>query len=123
MDSSAEADDLLQMDSPMEAPVDLPSEEEELEKEKETPRPADVATFASTATGGAPGEDEDETIKIGYVEVPKHLRRPTETPRELVLDYQEHLPYPVESLQDMDDRLDLIARKLVDCVEARDYDV
>lgn len=119
MDGGADADDILEIDSPMEPTIDLPSEGEELEKEKETPRIPSTDRFGSAPNN----EDDDDTIKIPRVEVPKHLRRPTETPREQVLDYQEHLPYPVESLEEMDARLDLIARKLVDCVEARDYDV
>lgn len=112
MDTTAEDDDVLEIDSPMEVSIDLPSEGEEMHPSKDA-------------------DEGDETIKIRparggqeiEVEIPKHLRRPNEAPREQALDYQESLPYPVETLAEMDERLELIVRNLVDCVEARDYDV
>ena len=43
--------------------------------------------------------------------------------REKFMDLPRSMPYPVESLQEMDDRLDLIMRRLADCVQAKDFDV
>jgi proteasome activator subunit 4 len=46
--------------------------------------------------------------------------RPKEKPRETQLEYQNALPYEVETLDVMDQRLDEIVRRLVDCVRAKD---
>ena len=49
-----------------------------------------------------------------------HVAKPKEKPRLDQLDYQKALPYETESLEEMDTRLELILRRLVDCVRAKD---
>ena len=44
-------------------------------------------------------------------------------PRRLLLSYPDSLPYEVERLADMDDRLDLILTRLSEAIEAKDWDV
>lgn len=51
---------------------------------------------------------------------PSKPSKPKEKPRESQLEYQRSLPYEVESLQVMDQRLEEIVRRLVDCVRAKD---
>ena len=53
-------------------------------------------------------------------ELASKLQRPFEKPREQQLEYQKSLPYETESLDEMDKRLELILRRLVDCVRAKD---
>lgn len=43
--------------------------------------------------------------------------------REKFMDLPNSMPYPVESLAEMDARLDFIMGRLVDCVEAKDFTV
>ena len=43
-----------------------------------------------------------------------------EAQRSEQLEYPQSLPYQCESLQEFDQRLDYICRKLVDCVETKE---
>jgi len=47
----------------------------------------------------------------------------TEEDREKYMDLPRSMPYPVESLQEMDAKLDFIIQRIVACCEAKDYDV
>lgn len=42
---------------------------------------------------------------------------------QMYLEHIQALPYKAESIEEMDRRLDLIMRRLVDCVETKDFDV
>lgn len=47
-------------------------------------------------------------------------QRPKEKPREEQLEYPLALPYECEGVEEMDARLDVILRRLVDCVRGKD---
>ncbi len=48
---------------------------------------------------------------------------PKPDPRLSRLTLQKCLPYEVETLAEMDERLEVIVARLLDCVEAREWDV
>ncbi|KAI5481022.1 proteasome activator subunit 4 [Pseudohyphozyma bogoriensis] len=86
-----EADDLLEVDSPEMAPVD------------------DIF------------DEEVEDDILGASRITSRLEKPKEKPREEQLDYQNSLPYPVESIEEMDAKLEFIVKRLIACVHAKDY--
>ena len=49
--------------------------------------------------------------------------RPPKEDRSKSLSYLESVPYEVETLAEADARLELIMRRLADCVKSKDYDV
>ncbi|PWN54156.1 hypothetical protein IE53DRAFT_24314 [Violaceomyces palustris] len=95
-------DDVLEIDSPMEPPVDIEDEEEEEE----------IAQFSL-----------DGFSRNGVDVKAKGKKNKGEEDRAAHLDYQESLPYACESLQEFDERLAFVIRRLVDCVRTKDYDV
>ncbi|KAK4703918.1 hypothetical protein P7C70_g2289, partial [Phenoliferia sp. Uapishka_3] len=99
-------DDMLEVDSPEHPPVD-DIEDEEYEE-------LALPSSAASPAPATPPRAQPSTSK---------LDRPKEKPRHEQLDYQKALPYEVESLEVMDQRLEFIIRRLVDCIRAKDYDV
>ena len=63
-------------------------------------------------------DDEDD----GMPKITLSLRPPKED-RSKSLSYLESVPYEVETLAEADARLELIMRRLADCVKSKDYDV
>ncbi|CED83025.1 Uncharacterized conserved protein [Phaffia rhodozyma] len=69
-------------------------------------------------------EDEDYPSKsVSTTDLPVMSSTTPLDPREALLTYQRSLPYPVESLTEMDDRLNIIIDKLVHSIRAKDWDV
>ncbi|GAA5990324.1 hypothetical protein JCM11641_006250, partial [Rhodosporidiobolus odoratus] len=108
-------DDALQVDSPEQDPVD-DFDDEEIDELHLPPTPSPAFERAN------PFDALDGSAKSPSKKV-ERLRRPKEKPREQQLDYPQSLPYETESLEEMDQKLELIVRRLVDCVRAKDYDV
>ncbi|KAM0751556.1 hypothetical protein T439DRAFT_300497 [Meredithblackwellia eburnea MCA 4105] len=98
-----QADDILEVDSPEHPPVnDLADDEfEELQ-------------LPSRLTSPGPTTSRPPNSRLDW---------PTEKPRSKQLDYQNALPYEVETLEEMDLKLEHIVRRLVECIKAKDYDV
>lgn len=96
-------DDILELDSPEQEPVD-DIDDDDLVMDLHLPPPA---------KGTSPANDRNKSTK-------SKLPKPKEKPRTEQLDYPNSLPYPVETLDQMDQKLDLILRRLVDCVRAKD---
>ncbi|KAK4046499.1 Proteasome activator BLM10 [Microbotryomycetes sp. JL201] len=103
-------DDRLEVDSPEQAPVDDIEDEE-----------IDELLLPGTPGGSAPSTPQAAALKGPFKR--SKLRKPKEKPRESQLEYQRNLPYEVETLEEMDRRLEEIVRRLIDCVRAKDYDV
>ena len=96
-------DDILELDSPEQEPVD-DIDDGDLAEDLHLP-PA--------ARDASPQQDRAKPAK-------RKVPKPKEKPRTEQLDYPKSLPYAVESLEEMDGKLDLILRRLVDCVRAKD---
>lgn len=98
--ADVEDDEVLEVDSPMEQPVDLEDDE-------------DIEVLNDLQGGSQarhlPGHDS-----------PIHARAKPEK-REEMLDMVKVLPYPCESLDEFDQRVDYIARRLVDCVLTKEW--
>ncbi|KAH8919753.1 hypothetical protein BT69DRAFT_1352911 [Atractiella rhizophila] len=88
LDGEEGVEDILQVDSPMDPPIDL------------------LSTPGSPSAPPPPQHDDSSTL-----------------PREKRLEYSDQLPYACESLEEMDTRLELIVRRLVECVRAREWEV
>ncbi|KAH8929547.1 hypothetical protein BT69DRAFT_1292546 [Atractiella rhizophila] len=88
LDGEEGVEDILQVDSPMDPPIDL------------------LSTPGSPSAPPPPQHDDSSTL-----------------PREKRLEYSDQLPYACESLEEMDARLELIVRRLVECVRAREWEV
>lgn len=97
-----EDDDILEIDSPLEQPVDIDDDEvDELLLEGRGAR----------ATNGA--SNTNASMKpIHYPSKPED--------RPSMMLYSESLPYECESLEEFDARMDLICRRLVDCVRTKE---
>lgn len=94
-----EDDDILEIDSPLEQAVDIDDDEvDELLLEGRA-----ASTSRTTATSNKPihypGKVED---------------------RATMMHYADSLPYACESLDEFDQRMDLICRRLIDCVQTRE---
>jgi proteasome activator subunit 4 len=95
-----EDDDILEIDSPLEQAVDIDDDEiDELLLEGRT----GVASSSRTAMNGKP----------------IHYSSRTED-RATMMHYADSLPYACESLEEFDERLEFISRRLVDCVRAKE---
>ncbi|KAM0792923.1 hypothetical protein ACM66B_002682 [Microbotryomycetes sp. NB124-2] len=104
-------DDHLEVDSPEHAPVDDIEDEE-----------IDELHLPGTPSGSTPSTPQaSSSLRPSFKRA--KLKKPKEKPRENQLEYQRNLPYQVESLDEMDQRLEEIVRRLIDCVRAKDYDV
>ncbi|SCV72468.1 BQ2448_4005 [Microbotryum intermedium] len=114
--SAAEEDDILELDSPEAEPIDL-IEDEEGDDDLHMPSSPSHKKGLASAAAPAPAPASSST------NTPSKLWKPVEKPREQQLQYQNALPYPVESWQEMDQKLELIVRRLIECVRAKDYDV
>lgn len=98
MSDAAHEDDVLEVDSPEQEPVD------DLED-------YEVDELHLPPTSTAAGTTAKRRSK---------LARPKEKPREKQLQYLDSVPYGCESLEEMDRRLEEIVRRLIDCVRAKD---
>ncbi len=96
-------DDILELDSPEQEPVD-DIDDDDLVMDLHLP---------PQAKGSSPQHDRAKPTK-------RKLPKPKEKPRTEQLDYPNSLPYGVETIEEMDHKLDLILRRLVDCVRAKD---
>jgi len=97
-------DDILELDSPEQEPVD-DLDDDDLVMDLHLP---------PTAKGPAsPAHDRTKQTR-------RKLQKPKEKPRTEQLDYPKSLPYEVETLDEMDQKLELILRRLIDCVRAKD---
>lgn len=92
-----EDDDILEIDSPLEQPVDI--EEDEIDELLLDGR----AASTSKAMLGKP---------IHYLAKAED--------RKTMMLYAQSLPYECESLEEFDARMDFICRRLVDCVRTRE---
>ncbi|BGP18854.1 hypothetical protein JCM10213_003509 [Rhodosporidiobolus nylandii] len=111
-------DDALQVDSPEQEPFDDFDDEEIDELHLPgTPSPAFERANPFDGLYGANGAKKSPQKKV------RRLRRPKEKPRSEQLDYPNSLPYQAETIEEMDEKLEFIVRRLVDCVKAKDYDV
>lgn len=102
MSDAAHEDDVLEVDSPEQPALDDILDEDyggDLDDLSALPPPASSAV----------------TMKRE-----RKLQKPKEKPREKQLQYMESVPYECESLQEMDNRLEEIVRRLIDCVKAKD---
>lgn len=109
-------DDAIQIDSPEQEPVDDfdGSDFEELHLPG-TPSPSVERANPFDTAGRSKTTSPQQAAKKR-----RRLRTPREKPRSEQLDYQKSLPYPTESIEDMDNKLEEIVRRLVDCVRAKD---
>lgn len=98
-------DDILELDSPEQEPVDDMADDDLL----------DDLHLPPGAAGTSPMPTSKDTPHKT-----RKLRKPKEKPRNEQLDYPNSLPYATESIEVMDGRLDVILRRLVDCVRAKD---
>ncbi|GAA6008845.1 hypothetical protein JCM10207_001745 [Rhodosporidiobolus poonsookiae] len=109
-------DDALQVDSPEQEPVDDDFDDEDIDE-------LHLPATPSPAFERANPFDTAFTSKRSPIKKRRRLIRPKEKPRSEQLDYPNSLPYEAESLEEMDEKLELIVRRLIDCVRAKDYDV
>lgn len=82
-------------------------------------------------------DDEKELMPVGEDAIEEMLptgsgltedaQSPTgvnqEEDREKFMDLPRAMPYPVESLQEMDAKLNFIIQRIIDCCDAKDFDV
>ncbi|GAA6033408.1 hypothetical protein JCM8097_006736 [Rhodosporidiobolus ruineniae] len=108
-------DDALQVDSPEQEPFD-DFDDEDIE-ELHLPVTPSPAFERANPFDNLYGKGKSPQKKR------RRLIRPKEKPRSEQLDYPQSLPYEAESLEEMDQKLEVIVRRLVDCVRAKDYDV
>jgi proteasome activator subunit 4 len=95
-----EDDDILEIDSPLEQPVDIDDDEvDELLLEGRNGRSTTATSTNSMKPIHYPSKPED---------------------RSSMMLYSESLPYECESLEEFDARMDLICRRLVDCVRTKE---
>jgi proteasome activator subunit 4 len=108
-------DDALQVDSPEQEPVDDDFDDEDIEELHlpGTPSPAFERADPFDGLYGAGGSPKKSPLR-------KKLQRPKEKPRSQQLDYVNSLPYEAETLEEMDEKLEFIVRRLVDCIRAKD---
>lgn len=110
-------DDVLEVDSPEVGDGAPPSRATGL-----TPSPV----LQQPPVDGIEDEDEEELVLPPSAATPvsipttPRLAPPKEKPRAEQLEYQKSLPYAVESLEEMDGKLELIVRRLVECIQAKD---
>ncbi|EPQ28803.1 uncharacterized protein PFL1_03606 [Pseudozyma flocculosa PF-1] len=98
-------DDVLEIDSPMEMAVEYEDSEDD-----------DVPTLSLDGGASSPAK----AAAGSSLKQPKKAKVEN---RKAQMDYPESLPYPCESLDEFDRRLDEIIRRLVDCVRTKDFDV
>lgn len=110
-------DDALQVDSPEQEPVDDDFDDEDIEELHlpGTPSPAFERADPFGELYGTSGSPKKSPLKKR-----RRLPRPQEKPRSTQLDYPNALPYETETLEEMDEKLEFIVRRLVDCVRAKD---
>lgn len=112
-------DDALQVDSPEHDPVDEIDDEEIDDLHlPATPSPAVERANPFDSHRHVPTTSPNGSNPIKKRKT--KLVRPKEKPRKEQLDYPEALPYPAESIEEMDERLELIVSKLIDCVKSKD---
>lgn len=116
-------DDAIQVDSPEQDPVDL--DDDDIEQSlilEDTPSPQYERQDPFDPKAGGSSEPRNKSLspKSSLVRKRKRLIKPHEKPREEQLDYPESLPYETETLEEMDAKLEVIVRRLVDCVRAKD---
>ncbi|UZJ50775.1 hypothetical protein CBS101457_000095 [Exobasidium rhododendri] len=98
-----EDDDILEIDSPLEQAVDLDDDEiDDLLLEGRT----NLASSSRSPLNGKP------------IHYPSKVED-----RAAMMHYADSLPYTCESLDEFDERLEFICRRLVDCVRAKDFDI
>jgi len=90
-----EDDDILEIDSPLEQAVDIDDDE------------------------------IDELLLEGRTGIASGSRKPIHYPsktedRASMMHYADSLPYECENLEEFDERMQLICRRLVDCVRTRE---
>lgn len=96
-----EDDDILEIDSPLEQPVDI--DEDEIDELLLDGRAAaSSSSFSRTMSGK-----------------PIHYPAKAEDRKTMML-YPQSLPYKCESLEEFDARMDFICQRLVDCVRTRE---
>lgn len=116
-------EDELVIDSPDQSPV----EDEDLEDVEESLKLGQPSTAMLPAK---PTKDKDgNREQVCYLPVPHLFLHEGMTDRPIIscpfhqyLTYPEALPYECESLQEMDDQLELIIQRLSQAIQARDYD-
>ncbi|GAA5854935.1 hypothetical protein JCM8547_004128 [Rhodosporidiobolus lusitaniae] len=108
-------DDAIQVDSPEQEPVDDDFDDEDID-ELHLPATPSPAFERANPFDGLYGKKSPQKKR-------RRLVRPKEKPRSEQLDYPKSLPYEAEGLEEMDQKLEVIVRRLVDCVRAKDYDV
>lgn len=101
-----EDDDILEFDSPLEQAVDI--EDDEIDELLLDGRAGSSAPTTSLSRLGTPGAGK-----------PIHYPSKIEE-RASMMHYADSLPYQCESLEEFDARMDLICRRLVECVQAKE---
>jgi proteasome activator subunit 4 len=101
-------DEYIEVDSPMEPPTDMYDDDDELQ-EGATLLGQSV-TSPSKAAPATPSRPAKTKIKV----------KVHKEDRTKMMDWPESLPYECESLEEFDQRLAFIERKLIECIEAKE---
>lgn len=107
-DDEHPGDEYFQIESPLEPPADIGDEDEDLVAADTTLPPS--VRLATTKFESSPRPHKKKKMS-------------RDDKRRNKLDWPESLPYETETLEEFDARLDFVRRRLVQCVETRDYDI
>ncbi|KDN43334.1 hypothetical protein K437DRAFT_274941 [Tilletiaria anomala UBC 951] len=109
-------EDILEIDSPDEPLVDIEDEEEDQENAA-LDQDQQHARKSTSATAAARKFSNRSKLAEGS------KGNTTRDPRKEMLDWPQSLPYPCETLEEFDDRLEFVARRLIDVVRTKDFDI